>query len=148
MDRDAAFALIRSLGIDPLYSNAGRTLADESVGYGPALDRAFAAYTIMQESDTALVVVADGDTWGFQFVLQATAYDVILPFYATMVDSSIDAPLSSAKFSQQYKALKQLRDAAWADAANYGYAVYSNMAGMKANLDFLEPCESDGAEYG
>lgn len=149
MDRDGALALIKSLGFDSLMVAAKRTTEDEVVGYAPALDRAFATYTVMKESTTALVVVAAEDEYGFGSLLKAVTYDLILPTVAaTMVDVSIDAPLTSAKYSQQYKALKELRDQAWIEAGYYGYVSATNMDGMRTNLDFLEPNDDCGAEYG
>lgn len=148
MDRDGALAYVQSLGFNQLMQRAGRTILDEAGGYAPALNRSFAAYTLLKLSDTALTTVEAADETGFETVLEASTYDLLLPAISLLVDTSIDAPLSSAKFSQQFKAITMLADRAWARAAQYGYdAMNSNMSGTHANLDFREPSACLVGEY-
>lgn len=148
MDRDGALAYVQSLGFNQLMTRAGRTTVDEADGYAPALNRAFAAYTLLKLSTIPLDTVETADETGFETVLEAATYDLLLPAIALLVDTSVDAPLSSAKFSQQFKAISTLSDRAWARAAQYGYdAVNANMSGVSANLDFREPSDCLVGEY-
>lgn len=148
MERADALAYVQSLGFDTLMVRASRTTDDESTGYGPALNKAFAAYTLLKASAAPLTTVAAADHTGFETVLEAATYDLLLPAISLLVDASIDAPLSSAKFSQQFKAISALADRAWARAAQYGYdAMNSNMSGTHANFDFREPSDCLVVEY-
>lgn len=147
MKRDAALALIQTLGFNSLMTAAGRTTGDDPMGYGPALDRAYAAYAYTNDLQTIPEEIPLVDTFGFHPLLRAVTLDLLLPFYATMVDGSVDAPLTSAKFSQVYKALKAQSEDAWSEAGMFGYMRIRNMDGFKVNLDFLEPAVGREGEY-
>lgn len=148
MNRAESLALVTSIGLNSIMTHAGRVLTDTSTGYGPALDRAFAAYIRLNSLATTVTTtdVADSDEYGFQVLLRAVTYDLVLPMIAITPDMSVDAPLTNVKFSQVFRAIKQLRDDAWAEAANYGYGEYSNVGGFKVNLDFNE--KQNGSEFG
>lgn len=148
MNRAESLALVTSIGLNSIMTHAGRVLIDTSTGYGPALDRAFAAYIRLNSLATTVTTtdVADSDEYGFQVLLRAVTYDLVLPMIAITPDMSVDAPLTNVKFSQVFRAIKQLRDDAWAEAANYGYGEYSNVGGFKVNLDFNE--KQNGSEFG
>lgn len=134
--------------MDKVMTHAGRLLTDSLTGYGPALDRAFAAYIRLNELGTTVTttVVSSADEYGFQVLLRAVTYDLVLPMVAVNPDLSVDAPLTNVKFSQVFRSLKQLRDDAWVEAANYGYGEMSNVGGFKLNLDFNE--KQNANEYG
>lgn len=131
-----------------VMTQAGRDLTDTTTGYGPALDRAFAAYIRLNSLATSVTTTdtADSDEYGFHVLLRAVTYDLVLPILAISPDISVDAPLTNAKFSQVFKAIKQLRDEAWAEAANYGYGESSNVGGFKLKLDFNE--KQNATEFG
>lgn len=141
MNRTEALAVAQSIGLDKLMTHAGRLLTDSTTGYGPALDRAYRAYITLYQLDTGLTdtVVAVAHEEGFTILLKATTYDLVLPMIAVAPDMSVDAPLTNVKFSQVFRAIKQLRDEAWAEAALYGYGDFSNVGGFRVNLDFQEP---------
>lgn len=140
MNRAQALTLVQSIGMNSVMTQAGRDLTDTITGYGPALDRAFAAYIIANELATTVTTttVETTDEYGFQVLLRAVTYDLVLPMLAVAPDLSVDAPLTNVKFSQVFRAVKQLRDEAWAEAANHGYGDASNVGGFKLNLDFNE----------
>jgi hypothetical protein len=76
-------------------------------------------------------------------LLTATTYDLLLPLYALQPDFSVDAPLTNVKFSQTYRALKDLRDQAWAEASEYGYIVAPlNAGGFVLDLAHNEPVDA------
>lgn len=108
---------------DSLMLNVGRGCADDGEGYSPSLDAAFIQYIQFNAltGNVMNTVVESDDEAGFTALLQAVEYDLLLPFYALQTDISVDAPLTNVKFSQSYRALKELRDAAWAQATEYGY---------------------------
>ena len=130
-------------------SMAGRDLDDDPTGFGPALDRSFAYYITLNSLSTSVTetVIPAADVYGFQTLMRAETYDLTLPEIAVLVDTSVDAPLTSAKFSQTFRAFKDLRDAAWKECASYGYGDTS-VGGFKQNLDFLEPSFSAAQEFG
>lgn len=141
MNRAAVLTMAHDNGLDALMTQVGRAVTDTGNGYAPAIDRALAVYRAGRPSAvlTGDTVVLDVDATGFEPVLRACVYDVVLPSLALQVDASVDAPLTSAKFSQAYRAIRDLRDAAWLDAASYGFGAHGNTGGFRVNLDFLEP---------
>lgn len=149
MDRETALALMQSLGYNAVMTAAGRTTEDTPQGFGPALDRAWAAYVYANSLSESPDEIPAADVYGFQSLLQAVTYDLVLPAIATLVDTSVDAPLTNAKFSQQFRAVQALRDAAWGEAASFGYGVIANnVNGFAANLNFLEPSCLTSREFG
>jgi hypothetical protein len=140
VNRSEALALVQSVGMNSVMTQAGRLTTDSLTGYGPALDRAFAAYIRLNELATTVTTttVESVDEYGFQVLLRAVTYDLVLPMLSVTPDLSVDAPLTNVKFSQVFRQVKQLRDEAWAEAANYGYGEASNVGGFKVNLDFNE----------
>lgn len=152
MDRTQALARLQTLGLNRVMSLIGRDTNDGDTGYGPALDAAFLNYINLRGLSTSVLLtdVASADEYGFQILMRATTYDMLLPELATMVDTSVDAPLTSAKFSQMFRAFQALRDDAWRLAAQYGYGIDQNVGGFKVNLDFREPgCATKNvAEFG
>lgn len=147
MDRIAAFATLASLGLGPVMLVAGRTLDDTATGYGPALDEAFAAYGAMTGATTIPSVVATAHQIGFRVLMRATVYDLVLPAFSALVDASIDAPLTNAKWSQAYRQLAAQSELAWQKAMGYGYGPLLGASGFRVNLDFLEPGRGSSAEY-
>lgn len=148
MTRTDVFNLAKNNGLDVLMTQAGRVTTDTSGGYAPAIDRALAVYRVGRP-DAVLsgdTVVLDADATCFEIVLRATVYDVVLPSLALQVDTAVDAPLTNAKFSQAYRSIKELRDAAWLNAASCGFGMGGNTGGFKVNLDYLEPSPSN-TEY-
>lgn len=151
MDREEALAYLNSM-FDAQMTIVGRDLDDSATGYGPALDSAFRKYIAKNSLETSVtettVPAADEDC--FLILLEATTYDLMLPLYAgTQVDFSVDAPLTSIKYSQAYRQMKDARDEAWYRASacgGYGYAM-DNVAGFRVNLDYLEPVAGSGNEY-
>lgn len=141
MDRDEALVQVSSIGLNRVMALAGRDLTDTPTGFGPALDRAFAAYIMANSLDSSVTTttVATADSYGFSSLLRAVSYDLILPEIAVLIDTSVDAPLSSAKYSQMFRAFQQLRADAWKECAVYGYGGEINAGGYKTNLDFREP---------
>lgn len=150
MDRTEALVVAQSIGLDTVMTFAGRTLDDSATGYGPALDRAYRAYIRLYELDTGVndTDIAAADIFGFEALVRATTYDLILPYAAIASDVSVDAPLTNVKFSQVYRALKQLRDSAWGEASLYGYGELDNVGGFVVNLDFNENQDRAGREFG
>lgn len=151
MIRSEALVRIASLGLNKVMLLVERDLDDDATGFAPALDRAFAAYISLNSLGSGLTdtTVAAEDEYGFTTLMRATTYDLILPEVAVLVDTSIDAPLTSAKFSQMFRAFQTLRDSAWKEAALYGYGAEINVGGFRTNLDFREPHDADGtAEFG
>lgn len=148
MNRAEALTLVTSIGMNSVMTQAGRLLTDTPSGYGPALDRSFASYIILNNLATTVLttVVPTVDAYGFEILLRATTYDLVLPMLAISPDLSVDAPLTNVKYSQVFRAVKQLRDDAWLEAANYGYGDSINVGGFKLNLDFNEPQNVN--EYG
>jgi hypothetical protein len=149
MNRVDALALVKSIGLNDAMVQAARDVIDDATGYGPALDRAFAAYIRANSLTTGVTdtVVAAADEYGFQVLLRAVSYDLVLPSLALQIDTSVDAPLINIKLSQAFKAIKQLRDDAWAECALYGYSDYTNVGGFRVNLDFNEKQRPIAYEY-
>ncbi len=140
MDRAGAYALARASGMDPLMLQVGRTLTDTPDGYAPAIDRSLVIYRAGRP-DAVLVpptVVADSDVGVYDVVLRACIYDLVLPGLAVQVDVSVDAPLTSAKFSQAYRAIRDMRDAAWKQAGDLGFGDGGNTTGFKLNMNHLD----------
>lgn len=146
MDRVAALAWLQNAGTNTLMIQAGRTIGDTPGGYGPAIDRAYAAYISRDALSTGVTTttVAPIDLYGFSTLLNATTYDLVLPSLAHLVDSSVDAPLTNMKLSQMFRQVESLRKQAWEEAAALGYGAFTTVGGYKMNLDFLEP----GPDYG
>lgn len=139
MNRTQALALVQSIGLNGLMAQVGRTTDDAASGYGPALDRAFSAHAILLGVPGPLTTVDARYDYGFQVLLRAVTYDLVIPALTLLVDTSVDAPLTSAKFSQTYRALAAERDRAWEEAAQYGYGTPTGAGGFRVNMDFLEP---------
>ncbi|MDQ3168367.1 MAG: hypothetical protein M3P94_06940 [Chloroflexota bacterium] len=148
MDRVAALAWLQSSGTNVLMETAGRLLTDTPEGYGPAIDRAFAAYISRDALGTTVgtTTVVSVDLYGFGSLLYATTYDLVLPVLATLVDASVDAPLTNMKLSQMFRQVQSLREQAWGESASYGYGAFTTVGGFKLNLDFLEPGPGYGIE--
>lgn len=144
MDRADALAFLNASGFDGLMTKIGRATTDTANGYGPSLDRAFRIHIERDQLTTGPLdtVVDDEDVEGFCLLLRATTFDLVLVGFATMVDSSVDAPLTNMKLSQAYRQIKELRDDAWRLAGEHGYGESANASGMKVNLDFLEPADA------
>lgn len=141
MNRSDVLTLAVNNGLNALMTQAGRQTTDTGNGYAPAIDRALAVYRSGRPGAvlTGDTVVLDSDATCFEVLLRATVYDVVLPSLAVQVDTSVDAPLTSAKFSQAYRAILDLRNAAWLDAASCGFGSHGNTGGFKVNFDYLEP---------
>jgi hypothetical protein len=127
---------------DKLMLGIGAGVADDIEGYGSTLDASFQRYIDVNGLVTNVMdtMVESDDTSGFTVMLNAVEYDFLIPFYAMTPDLSVDAPLTNVKFSQTYRALKELRDEAWANAADYGYIGSPlNAGGFVLNLSHNEP---------
>jgi hypothetical protein len=96
---------------------------DDIDGYGPALDSAFQRYSSLNALSTHVMntIVEADDEYGFTVLLNVCEYDLLIPFYAMQPDIIVDAPLTSVKLSQTYRALRELRDEARTEAAEFGY---------------------------
>lgn len=134
---------------DQLMLGAGLGCADDPNGYGPTLDASFTQYIHLNALNTNVMQteVEPEDETGFTALLRAIEYDLLLPHYALTPDMSVDAPLTNVKFSQTFRALKQLRDDAWAEANNAGYigGTPANVGGFVLDLAHNSP--SDPLEF-
>jgi len=149
MNRQDALAYLNPR-FDHLMLAVSRTVDDSPSGYEPSLDASFARYIATEGLPSTVMdtVVPNEDLPGFTTLLHATTYDLLLPIYAVQVDISVDAPLTNVKFSQTYRALKDLRDQAWADAAAFGYISDVNADGFVLTLTHNEPSGAAWREFG
>jgi Fe-S cluster assembly scaffold protein SufB len=149
MNRAEALAHLQESGFNAVMAYAQRLTTDVATGYKPALDRAFATYIRTNSLATTVTTttVAAADEYGFSVLLQAVAYDTVMPFVVVTPDLSVDAPLTNTKFSQVYKMMAAERDRLWAEAAAYGYGDETNVGGFKARLDFNEPHTHSQGEF-
>jgi hypothetical protein len=152
MNRDDALLYLKPR-FDKLMLGIERGVDDDIDGYASSIDAAFYRYISLNGLSTNLTntVVEDDDAYGFGVLLSATTYDMLLPSYATLADISVDAPLMNVKLSQTYRALKDLRDDAWKEAAEYGYFQTENAGGFVLQLTHNEPSPftlSDHHEFG
>lgn len=150
MNREGALAYLNPR-FDALMLAVARTVDDSVTGYLPSLDASFVRYIASEGVNTTVVdtVVPSEDVPGFTKLLDATTYDLLLPFYAIQVDVSVDAPLTTIKYSQQYRMLKELRDAAWVEAGDFGYVSNLNADGFVLTLTHNEPGNSSASrEFG
>jgi len=149
MNRDEALANVKSV-MDTAMESIGRGTTDISTGYKPALDSAFRQYITRYGLTTGL---DDTDTdpahdYCFLALLEAVTYDMIVPgLAATQVDFSVDAPLTSVKFSQAFRAMKDARNWAWWRASACGWGLESNVNAFRVSLAFNEPTTENNREY-
>lgn len=148
MTRADVLALASALGLDALMTSAQRTLADDPAGYGPVLDAVFYLHGRMLGLTATPTDIDDGYAYCVGSLLRAVVWDIVMPATAREADFSVDAPLTSVKYSQLYRQAASERERAWDDAAICGYDQRSNVGGFKLNLDFLEPGGVPGREYG
>lgn len=135
MDRIGALDYLRTAGFSSLMRIAGRSEADGSTGYGPALDDAFSYYAQLYPS---VVVVPVKDELGFKVLLRATVLDMLEPTVCSFVDAQVDAPLTSTKGSQLCKQVQAMRASAWTRAAGSGYGGMNEVGGFRVNMDYNE----------
>lgn len=151
MNREDALLYVKPR-FDKLMLSVERGVDDDFDGYAPSIDAAFHRYIAINGLTTNVMstIVDEEDAFGFSALLNATTYDLLLPIYALSADVSVDAPLTSVKFSQTYRALKDLRDASWAEAAEYGYFQTENAGGFVLSLSHNEPSGviTDHHEFG
>jgi hypothetical protein len=142
VNRTEALSWLQANGFNTLMQHVERTTDDTSTGYAPALDRAFAIYGRahgMPPPYTS-ITTSDSEDECFTALLRAVTYDLVITGAAALVDTSVDAPLTSTKFSQLFKQLGALRDEAWRMAAICGYeSIHDRMRGHVFDLGFLEP---------
>jgi hypothetical protein len=151
MDRTEALAYLNST-MDIVMTTAGRTTGDTTGGYGPALDAAYRYYIDALDLSTGITDTEVDAAYllCFMALVRATTFDLALPAISlTLVDFSVDAPLTGVKKSQAYRQFKDMRDDAWAEAANCGFGrpVDDFVGGVSINLDYREPAQSSGGEY-
>lgn len=150
MNRDGALVHLKSI-MDAVMVAAGRDTDDIATGYRPALDSAFRHYLDRYGGTTNLetTVVPVERELCFQALLEALTWDLAMPAIATtQVDFSVDAPLTSVKFSQAYRATKDARNAAWYRASACGWGVEANVDAFRVSLNFNEPSASATEEFG
>ena len=129
----------------------GRLRDDSAEGWKPVLDQAFRRYIVMYGKSTTVTTttVAADEEECFEYLLDALAYGYILPFVAgDSADISVDAPLTSIKYSQQYRQFQTQEAAAWEKAGACGYGKStSEFGGFKVNFDYNEPELAASGEY-
>lgn len=124
---------------DVTYSSLGRTIDDTYTGYAPVIDLAMYA---VGATDPSSYVVPTNNYDKFRVALRYHAIRLAMSVSATMVDASIDAPLTSMKASQILKNLAILMVDAKEDYNSFGLG-QSNVGWVRWNLDYQEPSAED-----
>lgn len=119
------------------YESLGRTTDDTVTGYMPVIDLAMYA---VGATDPSTYVVPTADDQKFRAALRYHAIRLAMSISATVVDSSVDAPLTSMKASQIMKNLKDLFILAKEDYESFGLGS-PNVGWVRWNLDFQEPSD-------
>lgn len=139
MNRATALAWLNGAGYDAAMTDIGRTTDDTLTGYKPAIDRAFGLHATTYALTSPLTDVDDVYNLQFSALLEACAADLVSVGYARMVDTSVDAPLTSLKLSQAWRQYNTLRERLWKEVGYYGYIASSNVGGWSINMDYIEP---------
>lgn len=140
MNRAAALAILKP-EFDTTYESIGKTTDDTYTGYAPVIDLAM---YVVGATDPNTYVVPTADREKFRSALRYHAIRLAMSIAATMVDSSVDAPLTTMKASQIIKNLNTLFVIAKEEYESYGLGL-PNVGWVRWNLDYQEPSEEENS---
>lgn len=136
MNRAGALAVLQP-EFNVTYDSLGRTTDDTTTGYSPVIDLSMYA---VGATDPTTYVVPSADYNKFRAALRYHAIRLAMSVAATVVDASVDAPLTSMKSSQILKNLKEIFVLAKEDYESFGLG-HANVGWVRWNLDYQEPSD-------